>query len=297
MCTAICDGSLCIRTLDNEISYGEDVIFLPGDFEISLKYVGKISVHQKILGFGIFKNDFPLLYDGINENGLFMAGLNFVGNAHYQSPKTEKINLATFELLPYILSKCKSVSEARKEFESINITNDSFDFSLGYAQLHWIISDKDGSVVIEATKNGLNVFDNPIRVLTNNPTFDFHLTNLANYMSLSPKSPINHLCPEVNLPIYSRGMGSLGLPGDFSSTSRFIRATFLKSHTRQELGLDSQINRAFHILNGVSVPKGCVINQDGLPVYTIYSNCYDLDNFTLYYKRYEDIGYSVFYPS
>lgn len=291
MCTAICDGHLCGRTLDNEHSYGEGVVFLPDNLEINLKYVGKISAHQKILGFGFFKNSFPLLYDGINENGLFMAGLNFVGNASYQIPKTEKINLATFELLPYVLSKCKSVSEAKKEFENINITNDSFDFSLGCAQLHWIVADKDSSIVIEATKNGLCVFENPTRVLTNNPTFDFHLTNLANYMSLSPKSPINHLCPDVTLPIYSRGMGSLGLPGDFSSTSRFIRATFLKNHTRKELVLESQINRFFHILNGVSVPKGCVVNQDGLPVYTIYSNCYDLDNFCLYYKEYDSLKY------
>ena len=296
MCTAICDGRLCGRTLDNEVSYGESVVFLPRNFNIGLKYLDKISSHSAILGYGIIKNSFPLLFDGINENGLFMAGLNFVGNSHYLPFQEGKINLATFELIPYILSKCACVSEAKDLFKSINITNDSFDKSLGYAEMHWIIGDFDGSIVVEATKNGVQIYENYVGVMTNNPAFDFHLTNLANYMSISPKSPINHICPNVDLPIYSRGMGSLGLPGDFSSTSRFIRAAFLKNHTRQELGLDSQINRFFHILNGVSVPKGCVLNQDGLPVYTIYSNCYSLDSFCVYFKEYDSMGFKVFKP-
>lgn len=295
MCTAICDY-LCGRTLDNEISYGEEIITLEKNFELSLLWNGKIKARTSILGVGIIKNGFPLLYDGINENGLFMAGLNFVGNAHYLSAQAGKCNLATFELIPYILSRCESLFEVKEIFKDINITNDSFDKALGYAQLHWIVSDGERSLTIEATKNGLFVYDNPVCILTNNPPFDFHMTNLANYMSINPKSPINQLCPNVDLPIYSRGMGSLGLPGDFSSTSRFIRGAFLKNHTRQELGIDSQVNRFFHILNGVSVPKGCVLNQDGLPVYTIYSCCYDLKDFSIYFKSYEGMEIKFFKP-
>lgn len=297
MCTAICDNFLCGRTLDNDISYGERVIFLPRNYEISLLWQGKISAHDGILGVGIIKNEFPLIYDAVNESGLFMAGLNFVGNAHYLPKQAGKLNLASFELIPYVLAKCKCLKEAFEIFKDINITDDSFDKALKYSQLHWIVGDKESSLVIEATKAGIQICQNPIGVLTNNPTFDFHMTNLANYMSLSPKSPVNQLCPNVDLPIYSRGMGSLSLPGDFSSVSRFVRGTFLKNHTRPESSLDSQINRFFHILNGISVPKGCVINQDGLPIYTIYSNCYNLNDFCVYYRCYDNMKIKKFKPS
>ena len=290
MCTAICDGHLCGRTLDNEYSYGENVISLKKDFEIPLLYEEKIVLPQGILGVGIMKRGFPLIYDGINESGLFIAGLNFIGNAFYKPKQAYKLNLASFELIPYILSACHSISDVKKELKRINITNDSFDKSLGYSQLHWIASDRESSIVIEPTRNGIFVFDNPVSVLTNNPPFEYHISNLSNYMALSPKSPINQLCPNVNLSIYSRGMGSLGLPGDFSSASRFVRGVFLKNHISKELDPSKEINRFFYMLNGVSVPKGCVISQQGLPVYTIYSSCYDLDNFCLYYKEYDQLA-------
>lgn len=126
---------------------------------------------------------------------------------------------------------------------NVNITNTPFNESLPAAQLHWIIADKSGCIVVESVKDGLKVYENPVGVLTNNPPFDMQLQNLNNYMSLSAADPKNTFAPDINLSTYSRGMGALGLPGDLSSQSRFVRAAFVKANSLSEDGEEKSVSQ------------------------------------------------------
>jgi choloylglycine hydrolase len=157
-----------------------------------------------------------------------MAGLNFVGNAVYGRPESGKENIAQFELIPWILAQCATVRDARKLLETVNITDTAFSADLPPAQLHWMIGDREAVITVEAVREGLRIYDNPVGVLTNNPPFDEQLFNLNNYLNLSAQEPENRFSDKIDLKPCSRGMGALGLPGDWSSPSRFVRAAFVK---------------------------------------------------------------------
>ena len=169
-----------------------------------------------------------LYYDAVNEKGLGIAGLNFVGNASYKKPVEGKDNITQFELIPWILGKCATVKEARQLLKNMNLIDTPFLPDLPVAQLHWIIADKEECITLESLEEGMKIYDNPVGVLTNNPSFDKQMFALNNYMYLSPKSPENKFSKELDLSLYSRGMGAIGLPGDLSSQSRFIRVADTK---------------------------------------------------------------------
>jgi len=284
MCTSIFDKGLFGRTLDLECSYGEVVAITPKGYCFSYLYE-KDSGNNDIIGIAHIENGVPLYYDAMNEKGLCIAGLNFPKYAVYQPRVEGKINIASFELIPYILRNCDSADKAIELLDNINITNDSFSSKLSATPLHWMIADKCGSYVVEATTYGLKIHKNDFGVMTNSPDFDFHKINASNYMMLDSKSPKNTLCPCVNLESYSRGLGAFGLPGDFSSVSRFIRALYVKSHTCVD---KNRINRFFRIMDSVSVPLGCIITDTDEAVYTVYASCMDMSSCDLYYSTYEN---------
>ena len=235
-----------------------------------------------MIGMGTVARGYPLYYDAINEHGLYVAGLNYVGNAKYLPPKQDKVNLAPFELIPYILSKCTSVSEAKKALSRISITDIPFSRELPCAELHWMIADKERAIVAEPDENGINIYDNPVYVLTNNPPFPYQLLNLSNYLALSPSAPENRIMPETNLKLYSEGMGAIGLPGDLSSTSRFVRATFHRAHARGK----NDVSTLFHLLTSVGMPNGSV-NVGEAYERTEYTTVTDLSTLTYYYLAYD----------
>lgn len=181
------------RTLDYEFSYKEEITITPRNYEFKFRNNGSISNHYAIIGMAYIAENYPLYYDAINEKGLGMAGLNFVGNAHYNEPEEGKDNIAQFEFIPWILSQCVTVKEAKMLIEKINILNISFNAQLPLAQLHWIIADVEESITIEAVEEGINVYDNPVGVLTNNPTFDKNYnpnTNIKIESKLSIHQPL-----------------------------------------------------------------------------------------------------------
>lgn len=180
------------RTLDYEFSYGDEITITPRNFPFRFRHTNECNSHFAMIGMAHIADGYPLYYDAMNEKGLCMAGLNFVGNAVYFEPKNGKENIAQFEFIPYILSHCDSVFQARKKLENLNITNTQFSDKLPCAQLHWIISDRNESLTVESTNDGLKVYDNPVGVLTNNPPFDIQMFMLNNYMSLSSKQPENN---------------------------------------------------------------------------------------------------------
>ena len=219
------------RTLDNDDSYGEKITVLPRNYCIPFRNLDAIKRHYAIIGTAHFEQGVPLFYDAVNEMGVGMAGLNFVGNAHYNQIAPEKDNIAVYEFIPWILSQSASVNEAKELLKTINLTNQTLLPELPVAQLHWIIADETEAITVESVKTGLHIYDNVAGVLTNNPPFQEQAFQLNNYMHISPKPPENLFSNKLKLSTYCRGMGGIGLPGDLSSQSRFIRAAFVKMNS------------------------------------------------------------------
>lgn len=276
------------RTLDYEFSYNEEITITPRNYEFKFRNNGSISNHYAIIGMAYIEENYPLYYDAINEKGLGMAGLNFVGNAYYNEQEEGKDNIAQFEFIPWILSQCATVKEAKVLIEKINILNVSFNDQLPLAQLHWIIADAESSITVEAVKEGIKVYDNPVGVLTNNPTFDKQLYALNNYINLSNKSPRNTFATDLKLQQYSRGMGAIGLPGDLSSQSRFVRATFVKMNSVSTDEENESVSQFFHILNSVDQQRGCCQLDDGKYEITIYTSCCNATKGIYYYTTYNN---------
>lgn len=291
MCTAISyktKDHYFGRNLDLEFSYEESITITPRNYPFVFRKEDRMEKHYAIIGVAYVHSDYPLYYDAVNEKGLGMASLNFPGNAVYRSEQEGMYNVTPFELIPWVLGMCKSVQEAKELLEKTNLLKVSFNKELPLTPLHFMISDKEESIVVEPVKEGLRIFDNPINVLTNNPTFPYHLFHLNNYMNLTKKEPVNRFAKELPLEIYSRGMGSIGLPGDMSSASRFVRAAFVKWNSVDGKNEAESVSQFFHILDSVKQYKGCVQVENGEYEYTVYSVCCNTDKGIYYYKTYHN---------
>lgn len=276
------------RTLDYEFSFHEEVTIMPRDFPLPFRYQDTLNNHFAIIGMAYVVDNYPLYYDAVNEKGLAMAGLNFVGNAVYGEPREDAINIAQFELIPWILGQCENLTQAKEYLRRLNLTNTAFNEQLPTSQLHWIVSDKTGSITVESTQSGLHIYDNPLGVLTNNPTFPEQMFNLNNYMHLSTRQPVNSFSTELPLKHYSRGMGALGLPGDLSSQSRFVRAAFVKMNAKSDSSEESSVSQFFHILGSVDQQRGCCEVEPGKYEITIYTSCMNASKGIYYYTSYDN---------
>lgn len=281
------------RNLDIEKSYNERIIITPRRFNLNLKSGTQIETQYAIIGIGCLKNDYPLYFDACNEKGLGIAGLRYT-KAFYPEPDSDKTNIATFELIPYILGTCKNTYEAIDAIKTMCICNTAFDESLKPAPLHWFISDKNKSVTLECEKGGIRIYDNVLGVLTNMPDFKSHIYNLSNYRNLTSEACNNAFLPSVELKEYSYGTGAFGLPGDMSSMSRFVRAAYFKFNT-QSIGreVSDDITRFFHILSGVSQFYGCTTTESNKKEFTLYSSCCDTETSTYYYTTYTNARISA----
>lgn len=285
MCTAITyrtDDFYFGRTLDYEIVFGETVTVTPRRFPFAFRHEGVMREHYAIIGMAHVSDSYPLYYDAVNEKGLGVAGLNFVGNARYADPVPGKDNIAQFELIPWLLGRCATVHEVRRKLNTLNLTGTPFSTELPTAQLHWLVADKTESIVIESVQEGLRVYDNPVGVLTNNPPFDKQLRFLKQYAHLSGKQPVYTGDPRA----YSRGRGALGLPGDLSSQSRFVRAVFTKQHSVSGKSEKESISQFFHILETVGQTRGCCELDNGRYEITLYTTCCNADKGIYYYTTY-----------
>lgn len=290
MCTAIsCQNLYFGRNLDLERGYGEQVVITPRRFLLPMRCAQPLTRHYAMIGMAAVEDGFPLYFEATNEKGLSMAGLNFPGNAVYHPFDHSKENITAFELIPWVLGKCADADEARQAISEINLVNIRFSEQLPLSPLHWMISDREQSIVVESVEEGIRVYENPFQVLTNNPTFDYHKVNMSNFMGLHvgpAKSCFREALPLQN---FSLGMGALGLPGDFSSQSRFARAVFVKENAVWSEIEQENVNQFFHILDSVFMPKGCVWTKNGFE-YTRYSSCCNIEQGIYYYKTYNDFA-------
>lgn len=290
MCTAITyktSDHYFGRTLDLEYCYNERVTVTPRNYKFDFRQKLPMKKHYAIIGMATVIDDYPLYYDAVNEHGLAMAGLNFPGNVHYFPVDSNKDNITPFEFIPWILGQCKNLNEARELLEHINLCDINFNEAFPLSPLHWMLADKDQAIVVESMKDGLKIYDNPVGVMTNNPPFDYHMLHLCDYMHLATVDPINHF-PGIDLKTYSRAMGAMGLPGDWSSASRFVRAAFVKLNGASGESEDESVGQFFHMLGAVEMPKGCVYMADGSADFTQYTSCMNTDKGIYYYTTYEN---------
>ena len=282
MCTACFYEQYFGRNFDFEISFNEKVTVTPRNFKFDFKKIDSIESHYAIIGVAAGVDEYPLYYDACNECGLAIAGLNFSGNAVYREFIDGMVNVSPFEFIPYLLSNASNLDEARKLLKEINLVNIDYSKDLPLSPLHWMISDSSSTIVVEPLADGLKIYENPVGVLTNNPTFDKQLFNLNDYRGLSNKNPSNTFGKDIDLDEYSRGMGAIGLPGDLSSSSRFIKVAFTRANS-----FGSNVSQFFHILGSVEQQKGCTfISDPDLYEYTMYTSCYDINECVLYYRTY-----------
>ena len=275
------------RTLDLEYSYKEEVVVTPRKFPFEFRTMGRLDSHYAIIGMATVAEDYPLYYEAANERGLAMAGLNFPGNAHYFDKIPGKDNIAPFEFIPWILGQCETLSQARQLLHKLNLCSISFSKELPLSPLHWIIADRSGAITVESMADGLKIHENPVGILTNNPPFDYHMTHLCEYLNLS-HLPAENRFGNVHLQPYSNGMGGIGLPGDLSSASRFVRAAFVKLNSVSAETEEESVSQFFHILGAVAQQRGCVQMPDGRYEITRYTSCINIDRGIYYYTTYEN---------
>ncbi|MBE6995755.1 MAG: choloylglycine hydrolase family protein [Ruminococcaceae bacterium] len=291
MCTAITyttKGHYFGRNLDLEGSFGETVTITPRNFPLPFRAAPHQSRHYAIIGMAHTAEGYPLYYDAVNETGLAMAGLNFPGFACYHPQRTDRDSIAPFECIPWVLGQCATLDEARKLLAHTDLLALDFSPRLPRTPLHWMLADRTGSLVVEPLQDGLRLLENPVGVLTNAPPFDFHLNHLCGYRNLTREVSPNNFSADLDLPPYSRGMGAIGLPGDPSSASRFVRAAFTRLNAVSGDSEAESVNQFFHILGSVEQQRGCVHLGHGAYEITLYSCCCNLDRGIYYYTTYEN---------
>ena len=292
MCTAIAinfDGLYFGRTMDIEFNFDGRIVTAPRRFILSEKNAEGLAVHYAVTGMARVVNGYPLFADAFNEAGLCMAALSFPQTAKYFDTCSDfSVNLSPFELIPHVLGKCANLKEAREELSKVRIVDVSFSKDVPNTPLHWIVSDNSGSIAVEPTDKGLIIYDNKTGILTNEPPFPFHEKNTRLYSHLTADS-----MKENGLGF---GMGAVGLPGDWSSPSRFIRADFLRRtvEARRSATESEYVDCFFSVLEALSVPRGAVRSNDGKPHFTQYSCCMDVQNGIYYCKPYGKISVLVY---
>lgn len=289
MCTCIRwkyeDRVFFARTLDNTCNFAERVIFIPRNFDLLFSTYGHLLAHSALLGIGTVVDGCPMFAEAYSEQGLAVAALSFEGNANYFSYRPDRINIAPYEFITFVLTHFRSVAEAKKGLSQVNILDRPFKPELPLTPLHWMIADSNQSLVVESTAEGLKIYDNPYDILTNNPPFPFHRENLNNYLNLTADFPLNTFSPELRLDPSSAGLGAHLLPGDYSSPSRFVKGCFLIKNPPEEVDPYSHL---FHILDAVSPIKGTVRSGNSRFQYTLYSSGIDLSNKVFYFKTYNN---------
>lgn len=290
MCTAATYKTKCFyfgRNLDYERGFGEQVVITPRLFPLPMRHLPDLTRHYAMIGMASVQDGYPLYYDAVNEKGLCMAGLNFVRSAVYGPCAPGKANVAQFELIPWLLGRCATAAEARDLLTESRITDDAFLPGLPPARLHWLLADREQCFAVEQTAEGLRIYEDPAGVLTNEPPFPMQLFRLNDYAQLSPQPPENRFSPALPLETYSRGMGAMGLPGDLSSPSRFVRTAFTRLNSRSGDGEAESVSQLLHILGAAAQQRGCCVLEDGACELTLYTSCCNADTGVYYYTTYD----------
>ncbi len=292
------DGSIVYaRTLEFGPPLSSEILFVPRQYELSgttssgrpgLTWRGKYAaVGMNGLGLTHF-------VDGVNEVGLAAGVFYFPGYAGYQSttPDDENRALAPWELATWMLTNFGTVDEIRAALADVRVAAVPLNVELGVPPVHYVVHDKAGhSLVVEYVDGRLTTYDNPLGVITNSPSFDWHLTNLRNYINLTATNVPPVDVRGLEFAPLGQGSGLRGLPGDFTPPSRFVRAVALSQNAVAGASSPEAVRAAFHILDAFDIPEGSVRPATGSrePLErTQWTGAADLTNHRYYFHTYDN---------
>ena len=295
MCTGVRfsdnDGNMYFgRNLDWTEGYGEKVVITPKGYKYQSVFLGEMEPrYGAIIGMAIIEENTPLYFDCANEAGLAIAGLNFPGYAKYEENAVDgKQNIAAYEFPLWVTMNFSSVNEVEEALKNAAIVAKPINEKFPVSELHYIIGDKDRSIVVEYTKNGMEIFKNDVDILTNQPGYGWHQENLRNYMNLEPKRPHEVKWGKAELTPFGSGSMMRGIPGDYYSPSRFVRVAYLNTHYPTKDSEDENVMRLFHTLTGVAMIDGAAAMDGENYEKTIYTGGYSTASKTYYYNTYDN---------
>jgi choloylglycine hydrolase len=234
------------------------------------------------------------LTDGMNEKGLVVGVLVLPGFAEFQpfDPAQANISIGPLELANFVLTQFATVDEVREGLKKIRVVPVPEPALGGIpAPVHLTVIDQSGkAIVVQYLKGELKVFDNPLRVLTNSPPFDWHMTNLRNYINLSAVALPTKEIEDLDFAPIGAGSGFLGIPGDYTPPSRFVRAVAYTQTARETPDGDETVYEVFRLLDNFNLPLGSAEGPEvspelleGMRSSTIWTTAADTKNLKLYY--------------
>jgi len=293
------DGTvISARSLEFGFDLQPAILFVPRGYKLTAelgegKQGASWTPRYACLGMNVF--GLPLLAEGLNEAGLGCGAFYLPGYAEYAPPtaSSSERSILSVHVVSWILGNCATVAETKQRIQEIDVVSGKLPQVPIETPLHYRVTDATGaSIVIEYTQGGtLKVHDAPFGIITNSPTYDWHMTNLSNYTSLQAADvPTLEIAGQ---PIREPGIGSglRGIPGDYSPASRFVRATILQAFSTQPADAKAAVTLALHLLNNVDIPVGPASEQlDGQTHYdrTEWVSISDLTHRAFYFRTYEN---------
>lgn len=281
------------RTMDFSYDIQPEIYIVPkGYIWNSHLDMSLVSNKYSFIGIGQKLDGILGFFDGVNEEGFAAATLYFAGYAQYntQSPDSTSKPIASIDFLHYILGRCESIEALKIVLNDISIIGMPDPVTQSVAPLHWMATDKSGkSIVIEQTENGLKFFDNTVGVMANSPDFQWHMTNLRNYIEVSPEQTEEVFWGNLRLKPFGQAGGTMLLPGGYTSPERFVRTIFLRTHVPTPKNAIEAIVSCFHIMESVSIPRGAVISSRNTYDYTKYTAFINTNTCEYFFKTYDNM--------
>lgn len=292
------DGVVIGRTLEFGFDVESDVLVVPAGTTITSSLPNPEQGIQYTSQYGMVGANAigrSIIVDGINDAGLYVGSFYFPGYAEYAEtdPALAEQTLAPEDYGTWLLANFATVEEVKANFDQVVLVDNSIPEIGGQsAPLHFVVHDASGaSIVIEPIEGTLRLHENPLGVVTNSPTFDWHMTNLRNYINLTATNVPPVEAETIQLTQFGEGTGMLGLPGDFTPPSRFIRAVAFSQFAQQLPTAEETVNQVFHVMNAFDIPVGAVRNPHGDEIhydYTVWTSVTDLANQRYAFRTYND---------
>ena len=277
------------RNLDWSVGYGQKIVVTPKGYNYKSAFLGEMKPKYALIGMAIVEENVPLYFDCGNEAGLAIAGLNFPGYAQYEKAEVDgKTNVSAYEFPLWVAMNFATVDEAEKALRDVAIVDKPINDKYPSSLLHWIIGDAKRSIVVEYTEKGMEIFENDVDVLTNQPGYGWHKENLRNYMNLASPQPERVRWGKAELTAFGSGSLMRGLPGDYYSPSRFVRVAYLNTRYPVKSTEEENVARLFHTLTGVAMIDGAAAMASGDFEKTVYTGGYSAATKTYYWNTYED---------
>lgn len=292
------DGSVVHgRTLEFGIQVDTSIVVVPEGYEFvgttpqgnGLKYAAKYAA------VGAIAFDNIAIMDGLNEKGLAVGTFYFPGFAGYSkiTPENQAKAVSPVEFSNWLLTQFATIEEVKAALSEVVIAPTVVkEWGPTAAPFHYIVYEKSGkSLVIEPIDGKLVTHENPLGTFTNSPTFDWHLTNLRNYINLTPNNPKPLKIDGLEFASFGQGGGMVGLPGDFTPPSRFVRAAIFSITATPSANAKESIFQTFHLLNQFDIPVGLARDKVGDVVYTdstMITCARDPQSLKYYFRTYDD---------